>query len=122
MMTGWKRLSRVPVLIVLVGLATACSNEILGLGTSDPGELEILSMTADPDNIAVGSASLITVKTNQEGGLTYQWIASLGYFIGAGSQVRYSASSCCRGTNTITCVVSDSNDHKVSASVQVTVR
>lgn len=106
-----------PLLLIL-----GCSDSILGTANDESGDLEIISMTADPEIIYVGSTSKVTIKTNMEEGLTYRWWASLGYIIGSGSEVQYSASSCCVGVNSITCTVSDDNGNEVSKSVLVRVR
>ena len=99
-----------------------CSDSIFGTASDESGDLEIISMTADPEVIYVGSTSVVTIKTNMEEGLTYRWWASLGYIIGSGSEVQYSASSCCVGTNSITCIVTDNNGNEVSQWVLVRVK
>ena len=60
-----------------------CSDSIFGTASDESGDLEIISMTADPEVIYVGSTSVVTIKTNMEEGLTYRWWASLGYIIGS---------------------------------------
>lgn len=110
---------------IFVLLISASLFQCANSGTNPDGEsgdLEITTMFANPPTISSGAASLVIVKTNKQNGLTYRWSANLGYFSGSGSQVEYSASSCCIGGNTITCTVSDAQGNEVAKSVQILVR
>ena len=109
-------------LLLMVILTVGCNGNPFEVEGNESGDLKILSLTANPDTIYVGQISLIKSKTNREGEIQYQWGASLGYFIGSGNEVRYSASSCCLGTNTITCLVSDQSGQAATASIKVTVK
>ena len=89
--------------------------------TGADSDLQITNITATPTTISVGSISLIRVETNKTDGLTHKWQSDLGYVIGSGNEVQFSASSCCVGNRTVTCTVQDKENNEVSKSVQVTV-
>jgi len=92
----------------------------LSSGNQDP---VINKLKADPETIRVGMISTITCDATDPDGdqLAYSWEASLGYILGSGSKVQYTAASCCIGENTITATVEDGRGGKASKSVKVVV-
>jgi hypothetical protein len=64
------------------------------------------NLTADSYTIKIGgNTQLHAVATGNN--LTYNWSATAGDILGSGADVTYGASTCCGGTNEITCEVSD---------------
>jgi hypothetical protein len=81
----------------------------------------IESMTANPSAVNVGSSATVTVIASDPDNqpLTYQWFASTGDIIGEGASVRFSASFCCRGPNTVTVTVRDNAGGSATQLVEV---
>lgn len=81
----------------------------------------VKSVLVDPLFIKVGSTATISVDAEDPDGdvLGYSWSAPLGDIIGNGPNVRYSATYCCVGLNTVTVVVEDTRGAKVSETVNI---
>lgn len=81
----------------------------------------IKKITADKLGIKSGEFTTITVEAfDPDGGeLDYSWHAFLGDIIGSGSSIRYTASYCCLGVNTINLTVTDAAGAKVSQSINI---
>jgi hypothetical protein len=81
----------------------------------------IQSLSADPSAFSVGASSTITAVASDPDNqpLTYRWMASTGDFIGEGASVRYTASFCCTGPNTIQLKVQDNAGGTATRSIEV---
>jgi hypothetical protein len=91
---------------------------------SAPGEMRIVSLTAEPDTLYLNQQSRIAVVVdNPEGGaLTYAWTAYQGAIGGAGPEVLYFGSYCCAGTDWVVLTVrSEERDEAVTRVVVMTV-
>lgn len=123
-------------LTALLFLFTGCTGNptapkdtsIEGAGSIGESEKEnhppvIKKLTAKPSHIRVGTSSKVAVDAEDLDGdvLTYSWEASLGYILGSGGQVRYTAAACCVGENQITVKVEDGRGGRATESVRVTV-
>lgn len=110
------------VYLIAVLFLTGCmqpeSNVVSFEGNQSP---IIKKLTADKLGIKSGGFTTITVEAvDPDGGeLDYSWHAFLGDIIGSGSTVRYTASYCCLGVNTITLTVTDAAGAKVSQSINI---
>lgn len=81
----------------------------------------IESLTANPTAVNIGSSATITVVATDPDNqpLTYKWSASTGDIIGEGTSVRFSASFCCRGPNTVMVTVKDNAGGSATQLVDV---
>jgi hypothetical protein len=81
----------------------------------------IQSLEANPPTVNVGSSSTVTVVASDpdDQPLTYKWQASTGDIIGDGASVRFSASFCCRGPNTVVVTVKDNAGGSTTQLVDV---
>lgn len=81
----------------------------------------IHSLEANPPTVNVGSSSTVTVVASDPDNqpLTFKWQASTGDIIGEGSSVRFSASFCCRGPNTVKVTVKDNAGGSATQLVDV---
>lgn len=116
-----KQLVIVITLAFIVGCVEPQPTEQLGNAVQNP---VITSVTANPSVVSVGRSSVITcIATDPQGdSLSYKWKVLLGDIVGRGSTVRYSASSCCAGTNRITVTVSNTRGGSATGYVDVEVR
>lgn len=73
----------------------------------------------DHDTIAKGNVT--NVHADVAGSVTYAWSASAGDIFNSGSTVLFGASTCCTGSHTVTCKVTDSNNNSESKSVVIQV-
>jgi hypothetical protein len=86
-----------------------------------PGEMRIVSLTAEPDTVYLNQQSrVVAVVDNPEGGaLTYSWSAYQGAIGGSGPEVLYLGSYCCAGTDWV--VLTVRNEERDEAITQVLV-
>ncbi len=77
------------------------------------GDVNIISLTATDTVVNAWQETSITVVAEGDG-IVYSWEANHGEIHGSGKQIKYMAGTCCSGTNTITCTVSNNtnNDSK----------
>lgn len=111
------------IIVVLAGITCwSCvqpaSDAVNSTGNRNP---IIESLTANPAAVNVGSSATITVSATDPDNqpLTYKWQASTGDIIGDGASVRFSASFCCRGPNTVTVTVKDNAGGSATQLVDV---
>lgn len=81
----------------------------------------IQSVYVDPLYIKVGESATIVVNASDPDGdaISFSWSAPLGDIIGSGAQVRYTASYCCLGINSITVIIEDARGAKISDSFNI---
>ncbi len=83
-----------------------------------------IGCSADPDTVAPGGASTITVVavSPQNLPLTYSYSASAGTVTGSGTTAEYSSVGAPTGVVEITCTVSDNKGHTVSAGTNIVIQ
>jgi len=112
--------------LLLASVLFGCSQSTNGPDNKNAGNSApvITKLKAAPENIKVGEPCTITCAAKDPDGdeLSYKWETSgLGYILGSGSSVTFSAASCCAGRNEIMVTVSDPNGESASRKVTVTV-
>ena len=83
----------------------------------------IVSLKAEPQQSAVGDFVTVTAEANDpdDDDLSYDWYMTAGDLTGNGSVVRYVATYCCAGVNTIRLTVKDGRGGSATKAVDVTV-
>lgn len=83
----------------------------------------IKSLTASPVRIVVGKWIVITAEAEDSDGdvLSYHWDATAGDIIGSGNEIRYTASYCCLGFNTVRLDVKDGRGGTATRKLDVQV-
>ncbi len=124
--SAMKRLSK-----AALGLAAACASALLSAGCVErqvaqvvaPGDLRIVSLTADPPIVAVsGSSQIQAVVDNPKGSaVSYFWQAYRGTIGGVGAEVTYFGSYCCAGTDWVVLTVENEEGEKHTSTLVLTV-
>jgi hypothetical protein len=88
-----------------------------------PGDLRIVSLTADPPVVSVSGQSRITAEVDNPSGspLSYYWQAYRGYVNGMGPMVTYYGSYCCGGTDWVILTVESEAGEKHTGTLALTV-
>jgi hypothetical protein len=115
---------RTPWLLLLALCASLPLSSCVSRKVSEiaaPGELRIVSLTAEPDSIYLNQQSRIVADVeNPDGGaLTYSWTAYQGAVAGIGPEVVYVGSYCCAGTDWV--ILTVRNEERDEAVTQVIV-
>jgi len=98
---------RILSILILAGIILFFSCKKDDNSSDGTGEVEIISLTANDTVLNVWVNTKITVVAEGDD-LKYSWEADHGELNGSGKQIEYMAGTCCTGTNTITCTVSNS--------------
>ncbi len=110
------------ILITILGLIlVGCAQKNPTSSNTPP---VITSLKAEPGSIKVGESSVLTATAYdpEKENLTYQWSAVVGYFIGSGTQVKYSVpSSCCLTNDEITLTVKDSQGQENKKIIRMSI-
>ncbi len=112
------------IVITTIGLMVLSCNKENPTNSSNPtGQSTIFytDLSAEQDTISIGATTTVTATATGDG-LTYNWSTDNGFIIGSGNQITYGASSCCSGTNTVTCNVIDSGNDQESKSITIVVQ
>jgi len=75
-------------------------------------------LTTDKDTLSSGGQAKITAIAKGDG-LVYNWSATAGDILGAGSEVAYLATPCVAGNIEITCKVEDAHSNSESKKVKI---
>ena len=95
------------LLIFFAAFLLACEKD--NNSSEGVGAVKLISLTAN--DTVLNAWQVTKVYANAEGeSLVYQWEADHGELNGSGEQIEYMAGTCCTGTNTITCTVSNSEN------------
>lgn len=83
----------------------------------------IRSITVTPPAVVIGTWVVVRAEAEDPENdlLRYRWSASAGDIIGEGTEVRYTASYCCVGFNTVRVTVEDGRGGVVTRSVEISV-
>lgn len=83
----------------------------------------IRSITVTPPAVVIGTWVVVRVEAEDPENdlLRYRWNASAGDIIGEGIEVRYTASYCCVGFNTVRVTVEDGRGGVATRSVDIPV-
>jgi len=113
------------ILAAMVLLLSACVQpEVTGSASGPNSNPIIKNLTADPPRSRVGE--LITLSAEAEDPdddqLSYQWFMTAGDIYGEGPVVRYVATYCCVGFNSVTVTVKDGRGGTASKTIDVEVR
>ena len=117
-----------------LAIFSACSLWLFLSSCVQPPEVESSSegnrnpqfrgLTANPPSIKAGTWTTITADAVDPDGdpVTFSWTATAGDFVGEGPSVRYTATYCCLGFNSITVTVKDNRGGRSSAVIDVEVQ
>ncbi|MBI3124033.1 MAG: hypothetical protein HYZ10_06475 [Ignavibacteriales bacterium] len=108
--------------VVAILLLSGCTQPESNIASFDGNQSPVIKkISADKIGIKSGEFTTLTVEAFDPDGeeLDYSWHAFLGDIIGSGSSVRYTASYCCVGVNTINVTVTDAAGAKVSQSINI---
>lgn len=95
------------LLVIITGFFLACDKD--DTSSEGIGTVNLISLNAN--DTVLNAWQVTQVFANAEGdGLIYKWEADHGEINGSGEQIEYMAGTCCTGTNTITCTVSNSEN------------
>lgn len=99
-------------------LSTGCSKEEQ---EEVPDDLVFHSLVAEKDTIAPGE--VVTVTATATGSrLNFYWSAKpFGDILDSGAKVRYSASPCAIGKNTVTCKVTNGSTQSETKTIDIVV-
>jgi len=102
-------------------LFVSCKSEAITPSLNNPPVIEKIEVK--PSTIRVYQTATITAYASDPDGddLTFEWEATLGYIYGSGGTVKYSASLCCAGTNTIKLTVKDGRGGSATGTAMITV-
>ncbi|MEX1137737.1 MAG: hypothetical protein WEB33_13645 [Bacteroidota bacterium] len=109
----------IPILAV-----ASCAQPVSEEGGSGPNSPpEISSLTVDPSIVIIGRWVTMRVEAEDPDGdrLAFGWSASAGDIIGEGAEVRYTASYCCVGFNTVRVRVEDGRGGVATRAVDIPV-
>lgn len=106
--------SIVVLFLLSIALFSACSKEDT---TPTGNNLNFISLTATDTLIKVNGLTTITANAAGDG-LTYNWSANYGTFVGSGQQVQWTV--CHKDKFTITCEIKDQNNQ--SQKKQIVIR
>lgn len=112
------------LLIFLFGIVPFSCSKATTEVESENFPPEILSLKAVPQNLQVGESARLTCTARDRNGdeLHYRWETSgLGYLLGSGPTITFSAPACCVGLNEITVTVSDPAGARDSRKIVVSV-
>lgn len=110
--------------VVMLFLITSCIQPEETVSSLDGNQSPVIrEIIIDKQSIATGEFTTISVDAvDPDGGeLNYSWHAFIGDIIGSGSIIRYTASYCCVGVNTIRLTVSDNNGANVSRTIDIVI-
>jgi len=95
------------LLAIFTGFFLACDKD--DTSSEGVGAVQLISLTAN--DTVLNAWQVTKIFAHAEGqSLIYKWEADHGEINGSGEQIEYMAGTCCTGTNTITCTVSNSEN------------
>ena len=95
------------LLVLFIGSFLACEKD--DSSSEGVGAVKLISLMAN--DTVLNAWQVTKVFATAEGqSLIYNWEADHGEINGSGAQIEYMAGTCCTGTNTITCTVSNSEN------------
>lgn len=103
-------------LVMILFLVMACSKNNTTQPIDNNKTFSFDSLTTEQDSIKVNGFTKITAHA-QGSGLTYKWVASVGTLDGSGPQVTFTI--CHSTTITVSCTVSDNDNHSATKEVKV---
>ena len=106
--------------VILLFILAACDKKSDNAGPDNSGkEFKFVSLVADDTTMTVNDIMKISANATGEG-LTYNWSASYGTFIGSGATVQWTV--CHQDRFRVTCEVKDAYNHSESKDIYINVR
>lgn len=112
------------IFLIITFLINSCIQPESTITSFDGNQSPIIrKISIDKPSIRTGEFTTISIDAiDPDGGeLNYSWHAVIGDLIGSGAVIRYTASYCCVGVNTIRLTVSDNSGAKVSESIDIVI-
>ncbi len=106
-------------------LSSACVQpEVTGSASGPNSNPVIRSLTAEPLRSRAGELVTLNAEAEDPEGdeLSYQWFMTAGDIYGEGPAVRYVATYCCLGINSVTVTVKDGRGGVATKTIDVEVR
>jgi hypothetical protein len=113
------------ILVAMAFLANACVQpDVAGSAFGPNSNPVIRNLTADPQQSRAGEIVTLNAEAEDPDGddLSYQWSMTAGDIYGEGPVVRYVATYCCLGINSVTVTVKDGRGGVATKTIDVEVR
>jgi len=119
-----RKLQRSGLFLLPLFLLAQCSQPIaVDTATGENQPPRIVTLTVNPAAVVIGRWVVVRVQAEDPDGdpLSARWSANAGDIIGEGFEVRYTASYCCVGFNTVRVTVEDGRGGTATRSVDIPV-
>jgi hypothetical protein len=113
------------ILLIVVLLVIGCVQPDINQSATGPNANPVITdLTAIPSTSTVGEIVTVTSVASDPDGdpLSYEWYMTAGDLLGDGPVVRYIATYCCVGVNTVRVTVKDGRGGSATRFIDVQVR
>ncbi|MGH7456241.1 MAG: Ig-like domain-containing protein [bacterium] len=116
---------RKAIFVAMALLLSACVQpDVTGSASGPNSNPAIRNLTADPPRSRAGEIITLSTEAEDPDGdeLSYEWFMTAGDIYGEGPVVRYVATYCCLGINSVTVTVKDGRGGTATKTIDVEVR